>query len=186
MESRKVADLAPADYNPRRLSEKQKADLMESVTRFGQVEPLIVNADGKIIGGHSRLKVYTDLGIEETPVMVPSRKLTAEEEKELNIRLNKNTGEWDWGALKEFFDAEALGEWGFGEEELMVNFGLGDADAMDLDPDRFMVLVVRPPESPVLRERAIVRFEKLADYEKVKAAIKDKKITAEKLLDLIS
>lgn len=84
IEKRKVADVVPADYNPRKLSEKSKADLMESITRFGQAEPLVINTDGTIIGGHQRITVYADLGLEETDVMIPNRKLTKAEERELN------------------------------------------------------------------------------------------------------
>jgi DNA modification methylase len=44
--------------------------------------------------------------------------LTPEKEKELNIRLNKNTGQWDWDALANHFDVGELTEWGFSEDEL--------------------------------------------------------------------
>src|SRR3990167_3798011 len=92
IEKRKVSSLIPSDYNPRVLTDKARVDLAKSIERFGQVEPLCINTNGNVIGGHSRIKVYADLGIEECDVMVPSRKLRSEEEKELNVRLNKNTG----------------------------------------------------------------------------------------------
>lgn len=122
IEKRKVTDVAPADYNPRKLTEKAKADLMESVTRFGQVEPIVINKDGTIIGGHQRVTVYADLGFAETDVMVPNRQLTKTEERELNLRLNKNVGDWDWGKLKEFFKLDELLGAGFGEDELSQFF----------------------------------------------------------------
>lgn len=122
IEKRKVADVVPADYNPRKLSEKSKADLMESITRFGQAEPLVINTDGTIIGGHQRITVYADLGLEETDVMIPNRKLTKAEERELNLRLNRNVGEWDWGKLKEFFKLDELLDAGFGQDELAQFF----------------------------------------------------------------
>lgn len=122
IERRKVADVVPANYNPRKLSEKSKADLMESVTRFGQAEPLVINIDGTIIGGHQRITVYADLGLEETDVMIPNRKLTKAEERELNLRLNKNVGEWDWERLKEFFNVDELRSAGFADSELSEYF----------------------------------------------------------------
>ena len=97
-EKRKVKELIPADYNPRSLSAKQRQDLLESIEEFGKVIPIVVNIGKRknvLIGGHQRTTIYADLGIEEVEVRVPSRELTAEEEKRLNLRLNKNTGSWD-------------------------------------------------------------------------------------------
>lgn len=122
MERRAVADFIEADYNPRKMSDAQRADLVKSITQFGQVEPVVVNANGTIIGGHQRLKAYADLGIKETDAMVPSRKLSKEEERELNIRLNKNRGEFDDVKLKEFFNVKDLMDWGFAPDELGAFF----------------------------------------------------------------
>jgi DNA modification methylase len=135
IEKRRVSQLAPADYNPRVLTEKARGDLTKSVTKFGQAEPLIVNTNGNVIGGHSRIKVFMDLGIEECDVMVPSRRLSVAEEKELNVRLNKNTGEWDWVKLKEFFNVRELTEYGFGGDELSLFFDKN----VQVDEDDFNV-----------------------------------------------
>lgn len=94
-EKRKVKDLKPADYNPRIITDKERQDLKDSITIYGEVEPLVINMDGKMIGGHQRLGIYLDLEIEEIDVRIPSRQLTLEEEMRLNLRLNKNTGQWD-------------------------------------------------------------------------------------------
>ena len=95
IEKRKVRDLIPANYNPRKLTDKQKDELTDSIKKFGQVEPGVMNTNGTLIGGHQRAKIYADLGTGEMDVMIPNRKLTEKEEKELNLRLNKNTGEWE-------------------------------------------------------------------------------------------
>lgn len=116
-EKRKVKDLIPAGYNPRLISEKEKADLMESIKEYGEVEPLIINTDNKLIGGHQRTTIYADLGIEEIEVRVPSRTLTLDEEMRLNIRLNKNTGSWDGKKLREM-NVDMLLEVGFDDAEL--------------------------------------------------------------------
>ena len=118
----KVADLIFAEYNPRQLSEKQGRDLMDSIKRFGFVDPIIVNSNEErkniIIGGHQRARMAQILDIEKIPVHYVD--LTPEKEKELNIRLNKNTGEWDFDQLANYFDTEELTDWGFSEEELQV------------------------------------------------------------------
>lgn len=163
----RVGALFPAAYNPRKISEKGRADLTASVDRFGRVEPLVANTDGTLIGGHQRLAVYAEKGIEEVEVMVPSRRLTKAEEKELNLRLNKNVGEWDWaklGALGE----DLLVEVGFDEGELRVGIGLSAEGDVDVDETRMEVLEVVPPESLPIRERAQVHFRSKEDYDAVR------------------
>src|SRR3989344_7641375 len=94
--------LRPAEYNPRYWDKEAENQLAESIKRFGIVDPLLVNAAEErkniVIGGHFRLSVMKELGIKTVPVVyinIPD----IEKEKELNIRLNKNTGEFDWDAL---------------------------------------------------------------------------------------
>lgn len=115
-----VQDLKASEYNPRKHSEEQAKQLKESVTRFGLVDPVIANSapDRKnvVIGGHFRLKMAKELGIEKVPVVyvnIPD----LEKEKELNLRLNKNTGEFDKDLLAEF-DESFLSDIGFSSEEL--------------------------------------------------------------------
>lgn len=183
-EKRKVKELIPADYNPRTISDKEKEDLKASIKEFNEVEPVVINTDNHLIGGHQRVGIYADLGIEEIDVRVPSRKLNKEEEMRLNLRLNKNTGQWDWSALSKF-DRELLEVVGFTEDEMRVNFGLSDAETTDVDSERMQVLAVYPPESPKLKERATIHFESIEDYRKVKKAIDDGKLTAERLLKIL-
>ncbi len=145
LEKRKTAGLVPAEYNPRTLSEKAKADLMESVVRFGQAEPIVINSDSTLIGGHQRVTVFADLGIEECDVMVPSRKLTKAEERELNLRLNKNTGEWDWRKLKDLFDVGELLDVGFEQDELSRFFDkLSETGEDDFDAEAEVASIVEP------------------------------------------
>ena len=116
----KVSDLIFAEYNPRQLTEQQGQDLKDSVQRFGFVDPIIVNSNKDrmniIIGGHQRARIAQILDIEKIPVHYIN--LNTDKEKELNIRLNKNTGEWDLDQLANHFDNEDLLEWGFSEDEL--------------------------------------------------------------------
>ncbi len=132
--TRKVSDLTKNGYNPRKISESEKRDLEKSIKEFGTVVPVILNIGSRvnvIIGGEQRVKIYADLGMEEIECMVPSRELTIDEEKELNLRLNKNTGSWDENLLKEF-DMDMLLDVGFGDEELQSMF-----DDVDMAEDDF-------------------------------------------------
>ncbi len=132
---RKVADLLPAGYNPRKMTESERRDLENSVKEFGTVVPIVLNRgtrENVLIGGHQRAAIYADLGIEEIDVMVPSRELSEKEEKTLNLRLNKNLGSWDDDLLKAM-DMDLLLEVGFGDEELQALFD--DVDVLDDDFD---------------------------------------------------
>lgn len=116
--------LKASEYNPRKWDENQKKELKESIKRFGTVDPLIVNgqSDRKnvVIGGHFRLEVCKELGHTTVPVVYLN--LTPEKEKELNLRLNKNQGEFDWNLLAEF-EESLLSEVGFDSVELDLIFG---------------------------------------------------------------
>jgi len=116
----KIKDLIQAEYNPRKLSSKQYEDIKSSLLRFGIVDPVIVNSnpDRKniIVGGHQRTKVWKDLGNKTIPCYFVD--LPIEKEKELNIRLNKNSGEFKIDLLNDYFEKDDLLEWGFDEKEI--------------------------------------------------------------------
>mgnify|MGYP003679430317 CR=1 FL=1 len=116
----KSSDLIMAEYNPRQLTKDQYTQLKDSITRFGLVDPLIVNKNKErkniLVGGHQRFKIAQKMGMDEIPCVEVDLALDAE--KELNIRLNKNVGEWDYDALANYFDVGELTEWGFSNDEL--------------------------------------------------------------------
>lgn len=87
-----VSDLHPADYNPRKdlaPGDKQYEKLARSIETFGYVEPIVWNrTTGNIVGGHQRLKVLVQKGY--TEVQVVEVELNEQEERILNVSLNKN------------------------------------------------------------------------------------------------
>ena len=92
----KIADLLPAAYNPRKAlkpGDKEYEKIKNSIKEFGYCEPVIVNSDMTIIGGHQRVTVLKDLGYDEIDCIVIEIDKT--KEKALNIALNKITGEWN-------------------------------------------------------------------------------------------
>ena len=97
IEKKNVKELLPADYNPRKdlkPGDPEYEKLKRSIEQFGYVEPVIWNEQtGRVVGGHQRLKVLTDMGITEVDVVVVS--LSEDKEKALNIALNKISGAWD-------------------------------------------------------------------------------------------
>ena len=109
-----------AEYNPRQLTKDQHSQLKDSIKRFGLVDPLIINKnkdrENILVGGHQRLRIAKELGIKTIPCVEVD--LPLDQEKELNIRLNKNVGEWDYDSLANYFDASELTDWGFTDDEL--------------------------------------------------------------------
>ena len=104
-----VKELKPAAYNPRKKlkpGDKEYEKIKNSIKEFGFADPLVVNSDMTIIGGHQRLTVAMDLGYTEVPCAVVNIDKTRE--KALNIALNKITGEWDENMLADLLkDLEA-------------------------------------------------------------------------------
>lgn len=94
---KKITDLIPADYNPRKDLKPGDPDyekLKHSMKEFGYVDPIIWNQQtGRVVGGHQRLKILQDEGLKEAECVVVN--LDEEKEKALNIALNKISGDWD-------------------------------------------------------------------------------------------
>ena len=143
-----VSDLHPADYNPRKdlaPGDKQYEKLARSIETFGYVEPIVWNrTTGNIVGGHQRLKVLVQKGYTEVQVVEVelksieetfniSLKFSAEDldetaEKQLNIAMNKVTGEWDEVKLKELLD-------GLGDAAPETGFDLYEIEALENNVD---------------------------------------------------
>lgn len=92
----RLSELHPASYNPRKKlkkGDKEYEKIKQSLLKFGYVDPIIVNNDLTVIGGHQRLTVLKDLDYETAKCVIVD--LSKEDEKALNIALNKITGQWD-------------------------------------------------------------------------------------------
>jgi DNA modification methylase len=137
-----VDELKPAEYNPRSLSDDAKKQIMKSIKEFGMVDPIIVNKnkDRKniIIGGHQRVKVWSEMGQGLIPCVYVD--LPLKKERELNVRLNKNVGDWDWDMLEMEFNKEDLIDWGFEE----INFTVDHDDETQGGDD-----VPETPKEPI-------------------------------------
>lgn len=128
-ERRSLSSLHPAEYNPRKVlkpSDPEFKNIAQSIREFGYCDPIIVNKDGTIIGGHQRATVLQALGYTEADVIVLD--VGADDEKALNIALNKIGGEWDMQKLR-----DALGDLtlstldvnstGYSDDELAIILG---------------------------------------------------------------
>jgi ParB-like chromosome segregation protein Spo0J len=135
----KIADLKPAVYNPRKdlkPGDLEYQKIQKSINEFGLVDPLIINKDNTVIGGHQRLKVIADAGFDKVPCSVVD--LDKTKEKALNIALNRITGEWDFPKLTDLlveldvgdFDMESIG---YSSDELEQLMGYVPDDNKDID-----------------------------------------------------
>lgn len=104
--------------NPRSISTEQHRQIDKSLDKYGLIEKPVLNSDYSIIGGHQRIGILRAKGVESCLCWVPNRPLSELEVDELNIRLNKNTGEWDWEILANEWNQEDLQSWGFTEKDL--------------------------------------------------------------------
>jgi DNA modification methylase len=131
-----ISELRPAVYNPRKIAEKDFAQLVESIRQFTMIEPLVVNSNddryGVIIGGHQRYEAAKILDYKTVPVVFIN--LSEELERQLNLRLNRNTGQFDMDLLKNF-DIEMLLKVGFDDIDLS---NIWD-DALSTEDDEFDV-----------------------------------------------
>ena len=96
IQERPLSQLRPSDYNPRvtlRPEDEEYQRIKRSIETYGYVDPIIINSDGTIIGGHQRYNVLLDLGYDTTQVVLVD--IDKDSEKALNIALNKICGEWD-------------------------------------------------------------------------------------------
>ena len=102
IQTRKLSELIHADYNPhKRLTplDPEYQKIARSIDEFGYVDPIIINADNTIVGGHQRATVLKDKDYTEVQVVVLD--LSKEQERALNVALNKITGEWNFEMLKD-------------------------------------------------------------------------------------
>jgi len=115
-----INTLKHPEYNPRQRSKEEMEQLKTSMALFGQVESLVINRykgrEGIIVGGNMRVDAMKEMGW--THARTTEVNLPIQEEMQLNIRLNKNTGRWDYEVMYSHFQTDDLLEWGFQDWEL--------------------------------------------------------------------
>jgi DNA modification methylase len=149
IEIRPLASLAPYASNPR-VNDAAVAAVAESIERFGFRQPIVVDAAGVIVVGHTRWKAAQQLGLDTVPVHVAD--LTEEQARAYRLADNQTGGIASWdaallnselAALEQLgYDVAAFQSLGFTDNQLaaLVNPPNGGVT----DPDD----VPEPPETP--------------------------------------
>ena len=109
----------PYARNPRKISDQAVASVAGSIKEFGFKSPIIVDAEGVIINGHTRLRAAMSLGLTEVPVIVASD-LTPAQAQAYRLADNRvaEFSEWDAELLK------------IELEECPIDLGFADFDGL--------------------------------------------------------
>jgi DNA modification methylase len=132
VENTAISKIKPYENNPR-INEKAVEKVANSLREFGFQQPIVVDKDGVIIVGHTRLKAAEMLGLKEVPVLV-AKDLTEAQVKAYRLADNKTAefSEWDMDLLA--FELEGLEAFDFD----MLPFGFeiaGEVTEDDFDAD---------------------------------------------------
>lgn len=125
IERKRISDLHRAAYNPRielHEGDSEYDALRQDIEEHGLVVPIVWNEQtGNVVGGHQRLTVCENLGMEEVDVSVID--VDEATEKRINIALNKAQGTWDDAKLAEFMES-------LGERAQKTGFSLPELEAL--------------------------------------------------------
>ena len=108
IETLPINTLKPSVYNPRIMPEDEMRKLGKSLAEFGVVEPIVINKNNNIIGGHMRIEALKTAGITEVPCVRVD--IDPIKEKALNLALNKIHGEFEMPMLKDVLEEIDTGE----------------------------------------------------------------------------
>lgn len=149
-----VSEILPANYNPRhdlQPDDPEYQKLKKSIGTFGYVEPLVWNQRTKtLISGHQRLKILIEQGATEVECSIVD--LSPEQEKTLNLALNKIRGDWDNDKLAVLleelqkipdFDLSSTG-FDASEASRILDSYYEDKDADDFDFDAAVEAIAEP------------------------------------------
>jgi len=151
----KISDLKPAEYNARKISKEELAKLKHGIEEFGLVDPVIVNADMTVIGGHQRLKALKALKWADCPCVVLD--IPKDREKALNLALNRISGEWDDDLLAQLvadlatapdFDMQLTGFDSKELDKLLADINLASLSEDDFDADAEAAKITEPKTKP--------------------------------------
>lgn len=168
VEQRPLADLTPFGRNARTHSQRQVDQIAKSIKRFGFVNPVLVDNEGRVVAGHGRIEAARRLGLTDVPVLSLGAMSDADRRAYIiaDNRLAELAG-WDrdllaseLGELQSLLgdiDFECIG-FDQGELDALLSLGDDDGDAADLVPDvdEAMPVVSRPGDIWVMGRHRLI------------------------------
>lgn len=132
----KTEDVNPYENNPR-INDGAVEATANSIKEFGWKQPIVVDKEGVIIAGHTRLKAAKKLGMEEVPVLV-AKDLSSEQADAYRLADNKTgeISEWNMDMLgDELSQIEDIDmtDFGFDDEDLELQDENTDAEDDEFD-----------------------------------------------------
>tara|TARA_Y100000310_G_scaffold90528_3_gene87834 strand:- start:9701 stop:10285 length:585 start_codon:yes stop_codon:yes gene_type:complete len=142
-----IKELKPAEYNPRKISDKKLALLKKTLKEYGDLSGIVFNnKTGNLVGGHQRLKAlpadskitkesFTDkmgtvakgtINTKFGEFVYREVEWSLEKEKAANIAANKGAGEWDFTELKNVLESLDTGTFDFE----LTGFELDEVEAL--------------------------------------------------------
>jgi hypothetical protein len=168
----KLSEIKPNQSNPRIIKDERFNKLVKSIEDFPkmmELRPIIVDADGVILGGNMRYRALQHLKYKEIPESWVKRAdtLTEDEKRRFIIEDNVPFGEWDWEVLANEWDSDELKEWGLefpgmevNADEFGTDFSLADGDKA---PFQQMTFTLADEQAEVIKN-AIADIKKTEEY----------------------
>lgn len=167
---KKIDDLTPYENNPR-LNDGAVDVVAKSIEEFGFKVPIVIDKDGVIVAGHTRLKAAKQLQIDEVPCIIADD-LSDEELKAFRLADNKvaELAGWDWDKLEEELEKLKLSdidmeELGFEEDEVLDFSYIDELDENGLsmtkgEADHFVMSFTFPIEKQDLINEYVEKVSK--------------------------
>jgi len=130
-----IGKLHEWEKNPRSITARDFERLKKQISVLGQYKPLIITADGTVLGGNMRLKAYRELGLENIWVSIVE---APDEAKKLEYSLSDNdrAGFYDGDLFSGLVDQYPNFNWGDFSIDLNVPLNISDLLAkFNFDPN---------------------------------------------------
>lgn len=148
-----IGSIKPNPDNPRVIRDERFQKLVQSITDFPAMlalRPIVVNADGVVLGGNMRLRACQTAKLREVPV-VYAHDLTPAQQREFIIKDNVGFGDWDWDTLANEWDESKLDEWGLTIDAEIDEAEEGDEiefpQSVQLTPTQEYIVICAEPNS---------------------------------------
>ena len=169
-----ISEISPAEKNPRKIPMQAVEIVYHSLKRFGWQQPHVVDADGVLIVGHTRLQAARLLGLTRVPVIY-AENLTDAEVEAYRIADNRTHDytSWDLPQLVEqlenladdFSDVLGLEDWRTLVDEFEdLSLNLSDGASVDMSGNGFEITVVfKDKESALAAEMGLMDIPGVMD-----------------------